>query len=185
MSPLLSLLPSLLLSCGDPPECDAERPCQGFGQVCVEGACQSHACATSASCPMESHCEGGQCEAGCAQDTDCYPGDACDPATGTCAEAACTDSHLDCAFQEFCDETAGECYAAEGYWCRPCVTNEDCGGNGNLCLGWGDNGDFCGVSCTGDVDCPSGYTCTVIDDAAGNPLGSQCITWCWLYEDLP
>ena len=88
MSPLLSLLPSLLLSCGDPPECDAERPCQGFGQVCVEGACQSHACATSASCPMESHCEGGQCEAGCAQDTDCYPGDACDPATGTCAEAA-------------------------------------------------------------------------------------------------
>lgn len=173
-----------LLACSEPAECDASTPCTGFAQTCIEGACQSQGCATSAQCPMESHCDGQACVEGCAADSDCYPGDACDPETGSCDPAVCRDSHLDCAFQEFCDPSSGDCYPAAGYWCRACSVDADCGGNGNMCLSWGDNGHYCGVSCGTDEDCPAGYTCSVIDDAAGNPLSTQCITWCWLYPEV-
>ncbi|MCK6503776.1 hypothetical protein L6R53_10320 [Myxococcota bacterium] len=177
------MIPLLLLACAAPPECDADRPCAGFGELCVEGTCAVQGCATSAQCPMEQRCDAGECVAGCGEDTDCYPGEACDLATATCGPAACQDSHRDCAFQQLCDPDQGTCYDAEGYYCRSCDGDDDCGGNGNLCLSWSDNGDFCGVTCQTDVDCPSGYTCTVIPDDAGNPISSQCITWCWLYAE--
>lgn len=179
----MTLLLALLLACATEPECSASLPC-GFTETCVDGACVAQACATSAQCPMEQHCQDGACTAGCATDQDCYPDESCDGATGICSAAECQDSHVDCAFQEFCDTQAGECYRAEGYWCQACDVDADCGGGDNICLSWGDNGQYCAVACDSQDDCPSGYSCTPIDDSAGNVQGSWCITWCWLYEDL-
>jgi hypothetical protein len=44
--------------------------------------------------------------------------------------------------------------------CRPCVTNEDCGGE-NLCINGATGETFCGQSCAGldDASCPSGTVC--------------------------
>lgn len=172
----------LALSCGARLECDEERPCAGFGEICRAGSCVAWDCATSAQCPMEQHCAEGRCAPGCAEDSDCYPGEACAPDSGACAPRACTDTQADCAFQEFCDPERGECYEALGPWCLPCDDDGDCG-QGNLCVSFGDNGQFCGVACQQPDDCPVGYSCTVLRDAAGNSRGSQCIAACWLQAE--
>ncbi|MCB9777006.1 MAG: hypothetical protein H6742_00415 [Alphaproteobacteria bacterium] len=172
----------LVLACGSPTECDEATPC-GFGAVCVEGGCVQATCATSAQCPMESHCDGGACAAGCGDDLDCFPGDACQP-DGSCASAECEDGRVDCAFGEFCDTDRGDCVDAGDPYCAQCRSDADCG-DGNLCYGWGDNGDWCAVACHSEQDCPAGYSCSVLGDGAGNPIGSYCITWCWLYAEDP
>ncbi|MDP6934339.1 MAG: hypothetical protein QGG40_15540 [Myxococcota bacterium] len=180
---LYAVVLALLVGCGESPECSEEVSC-GFGENCVEGVCTGATCATSAQCEMESHCASGSCVSGCQQDDDCYPGDACN-AEGTCVTASCRDSHLDCAFKEFCNTATGECYEASGYYCGSCLDDDDCGGNGNMCLGFGFYGDFCGVTCETESDCPSSFTCVNVVDGNGNALGSQCITYCWLYMEGP
>ena len=161
------------------PECSEALSC-GFGEICVEGSCEVVGCATSAQCPMEHYCQDGVCNTGCLGDEDCYPSDECDTNTGECVDKACTDSHLDCGFKEFCNEFSGDCYDAGGYYCKKCNDDGDCGGNGNLCTGWG----YCGVTCESDDDCPSGLSCYPFQDMNGNVMGYQCLTYCWLYEDL-
>lgn len=183
-APALSL--ALLLGLGlggcnnEPQECSENVPC-GFGDVCVEGTCVGKSCATSADCPMEYTCGGdGECAQGCANNDDCYPGDACNTETSTCEQAACRSTTLDCAFGEFCNTVEGSCYPASGYYCKECFDDDDCGGNNNTCLGWGANGNFCGVTCEGESDCPSGYTCVDVG-SGGQAEYKQCITYCWLY----
>jgi hypothetical protein len=167
--------------CGnsEPPECSAEVACE-FGEVCLSGSCEVVGCANSSQCPMEHSCESGTCTPGCTDDDDCYPGDACDATTGECSSEGCTDSHLDCGFNEFCNEFSGDCYDAGGYYCKKCNDDTDCGGNGNLCTGWG----YCGVTCETDSDCPSGLSCFPFVDINGNIMAYQCLTYCWLYDDL-
>lgn len=172
----------MLLACGSKPECSEEVGC-GFGQTCVEGRCVSQSCATSAQCGMEQFCDNGTCVSGCAEDTDCYPGDACDTTTGTCVEASCRDSTLDCAYKQFCNNVTGECYDASGYYCHRCGDDSDCGGSGNMCLNWGQYGSYCGVTCQKESDCPSGYDCVSVTDGNGNVVSTQCVTYCWLYEE--
>jgi len=164
--------------CQDPPECDKSTPCD-FGEVCKQGVCESIGCATSAQCSMESFCADGVCTAGCAEDADCYPGDFCNVEAGVCESAGCTDTRLDCGYKEFCNEFSGECYDAGGYFCKDCNDEQDCGGNGNRCTGYG----FCGVSCESNDDCPSGFNCFPFVDFNGNVVDYQCFTYCWLYED--
>jgi len=166
-----------LLACGGDSECSAEVECS-FGTVCVEGQCITKACATSAQCPMETTCDAGRCVDGCAEDVDCYPGDACSE-TGSCEPAACRDTRLDCGFGQFCNEFTGSCYDAGGYYCKPCNDDNDCGGNGNYCTGSG----YCGVTCESDNDCPSGYQCYPFVDLAGDVQFYQCYTACWVYAD--
>lgn len=58
-------------------------------------------------------------------------------------------------------DTSGSGDSAESpVVCRPCVTNEDCGGD-NLCINGGNGETFCGQSCAGpdDTSCPSGSVC--------------------------
>lgn len=174
----------LLLSCGSEEfECSEKVAC-GFGEVCVEGKCQGRACATSAQCGMEERCDDGACVSGCDVDEDCYPGDTCQTETSTCEAAACTDTRIDCAFEQFCNSATGECYDAGGYYCHPCLDDGDCGGSGNLCLSLGNaESYYCGVTCTSESDCPSGYTCAGVADLSGNIVAYQCITYCWLYDE--
>lgn len=176
------VLPVLLLLGGcnsEPSECSEELPC-GFGEVCIEGTCEGKTCATSADCPMEYTCAGGECATGCASNDDCYPGDACNTEVGSCQPASCRSTTLDCAFGEFCNTVEGSCYPASGYYCKECLGDDDCGGNGNTCLGWGAYGNFCGVTCDTESDCPSGYTCVDVG-SGGSAEFKQCITYCWLY----
>ena len=164
------------------PECTGEDSC-GFGEVCVEGRCVGQACATSTQCDIESYCKNGKCLAGCENDQDCLPGDTCNLDAMTCETAACTDSQIDCNFQQFCNVFTGECSDASGLYCRECEVNSDCGGNGNVCMHWGLQRDFCGVTCEVETDCPSGYTCTDWLDSETNTVTRQCATYCWLYLD--
>ena len=177
---LLSAALALLAACSSGPDCSEEVAC-GFGSVCVEGACEERLCATSAQCAMEAYCNDGVCVEGCAEESDCYPGDTCDSETGACKSAGCTDTHEDCGFGEFCNTASDEpeCYDAGGYYCAECDDDDDCGGGGNHCTGY----DYCGVACTSDDDCPSGYMCAGFVDANGNVQYYQCFTYCWLYDD--
>ncbi len=178
LGPLLALV-FFLAGCGERSECSQSEPCP-FGATCQEGQCVSAHCANSTQCGMEQHCDVGTCVPGCSQDTDCYPGDACDTVTSQCVNDGCTDAHRDCAFKEFCNGASGECYEAAGYYCRGCDDDDDCGGesSGNHCYG----GD-CLVECTRDADCPAGFYCYGFVDSAGNIQYYQCFTVCEMYED--
>jgi len=177
---MLFALVGVLSGCGDKDvQCSEDVACS-FGEVCIDGTCSSKNCATSADCPMETTCAGGSCTAGCANDDDCYPGDACDTTQGQCAEASCRSTTLDCGFKEFCNTVTGECYEASGYYCLECFDDDDCGGNDNTCLSWGAYGNFCGVTCDTESDCPSGFTCIDVG-SGGSAEFKQCVTYCWLY----
>ena len=179
------ILALLLLGCDKTTaECSETIAC-GFGETCVEGQCRGQSCATSAQCGMEQYCgDDGECKNGCESDGDCYPGDICSALDQTCIAESCSDTREDCAFGEFCELYSGECYDAGGYYCKVCEDDNDCGGNGNLCLGFGGSAyDYCGVTCSSESDCPNGYTCAGISDASGNIVTYQCITYCWLYSE--
>ena len=178
----MSLILGFFLACSSAePECSEELAC-GFGAVCVQGVCTTNSCANSSQCEMEQYCDRGTCEEGCASDKDCYPGDVCSPETASCEAEGCTDSHVDCAFQEYCNSITGECTPAGGYFCRECESDSDCGGNGNVCINFGLQREFCGVTCQTKSDCPSGFECYDVSDENGLST-KQCITYCWLYLD--
>jgi Cys-rich repeat protein len=175
LGPLVALL-LVLVGCGERAECSQDSPCP-FGATCQEGQCVSARCANSAQCGMEQYCDVGACVAGCAEDADCYPGDACDVASATCVNKGCTNQHRDCAFKEFCNGASGECYEASGYYCKSCTDDGDCGAEGNHCYG-----GYCLVECTRDADCPAGFYCYGFVDNSGNPQYYQCYSVCEMYE---
>jgi MYXO-CTERM domain-containing protein len=66
----------------------------------------------------------------------------------------------------------GSCEAivGDGMFCSPCSSNDECGGEADLCVGYPDGARYCGVSCFSDGDCPG-------SDAICAPLrsgGRQC-----------
>lgn len=179
-----------LAGCPDstPSVCSETVPCAGFGEICVEGQCVVEECNSNLDCPMEHVCAaGGQCARGCDNDRDCYPGNFCNSELGTCEAQGCTDTHIDCGYKEFCNAATGDCYEAGGVYCRPCDPRNrvnDCNGgdaNGtNEC--WN---NYCTVDCSNGRECPSGFQCYPFSDRTGNVVSFQCLTYCWLYEDLP
>lgn len=173
----------VLAACTPKPECTEELLC-AFGEVCVEGFCEEIPCSTSDQCAMEETCVDRQCVAGCSADKDCYPGDICDPRTQSCEPRGCRDTRLDCGFKEYCNTASGDCYEAGDLYCRECSSDENCGGNGNLCLNFGGGHEYCGVTCESNDDCPSGFGCYPIGDGSGQIFTYQCYTYCWLYDDV-
>lgn len=178
----MMLLLLWMLGCQEEPECSEEQPCP-FGSVCNEGVCMQIPCSTSDQCGPEEYCLDRVCVSGCAEESDCLPGDTCDTTTNTCEPRGCRSTQLDCNYKEFCNEANGECYEAGGYYCRSCADDDDCGGNDNLCLNFGTSGQYCGVTCSSDEDCPAGFDCSPIGDINGNIVSYQCLTYCWLYDE--
>jgi hypothetical protein len=62
--------------------------------------------------------------------------------------------------------------------CRPCEANTDCWTNGvdagQACVQYGASGNFCGGSCVGPDDCPSGHLCLASTDVTGDE-SKQCV----------
>ena len=61
-----------------------------------------------------------------------------------------------------------QCIPSTASICEPCVTDDNCLLNGARCVELSD-GNFCSKLCTGNGDCPTGYTCQDYDD------DKQCI----------
>ena len=57
--------------------------------------------------------------------------------------------------------------------CQRCVTNDDCRGKLNFCIGI--NGGVCGFDCSGGKTCPQGYTCRPVQDAKKVTIGANCV----------
>jgi hypothetical protein len=69
------------------------------------------------------------------------------------------------------------CVSSHANLCKPCATTEGCispGGAQDNCLDYGDEGSFCGGSCTIDDDCPWGFSCLTTDTVEGVDV-MQCV----------
>ncbi len=66
--------------------------------------------------------------------------------------------------------------------CTTCETDADCGGQGNLCLGY-PGGAACGVACTTDTACGYGYRCArLYDDPDLFYIPKQCVQTDYICE---
>ena len=76
-------------------------------------------------------------------------------------------------FDKYIVTPPGDCDArisvGNGTLCAPCASDEECGGNGNLCTLLGDQGARCTKACTSDFDCPANFVCGGVDS------GVQCV----------
>jgi len=62
--------------------------------------------------------------------------------------------------------------------CAPCRAHSDCQIQNNqaLCLSYGDQGSFCGASCSTDTDCPSNrFDCLALSDPDSQQVIGQCV----------
>ena len=112
----------------------------------------------------------------------CAPGDGCflDPCTenGLCQSGWCVEHMGEGVCTQLCTEECPPgwacspvgsgpdlifvCVSNVANLCKPCATTEGCkapGGAEDVCVDYGDQGSFCGGSCTADDDCPWGFSC--------------------------
>ncbi len=69
------------------------------------------------------------------------------------------------------------CVSGYSNLCKPCATSEGCkavGGAEDACIDYGDEGNFCGGTCTDNEDCPWGFICTEALTVDGVEL-TQCV----------
>ncbi len=103
----------------------------------------------------------------CAQHDDCLSGWCVEHLGQKVCTIACQD---ECPSGWSCQQVAGTapdlvfvCVSDMANLCRPCNTTGDCQsavGTKDVCVGYGDQGSFCGGSCQEDDDCPFGFACT-------------------------
>ncbi|HAN30446.1 MAG TPA: hypothetical protein DCQ06_02510 [Myxococcales bacterium] len=65
------------------------------------------------------------------------------------------------------------------YLCDPCQDNISCndtGKSGNVCVSFGNAGNFCGIACDEvSPDCPTDYSCQQVIDSKTGAASSQCV----------
>lgn len=128
---------------GTPPVTDFGEPCQGDGE-CDSGVC------------IEGP-DGNICTKPCAEEC---------PEDWRCGEIPGS------------SDPSGYCIPRFNRLCRPCVADSDCRipnvpGESSRCIQRGEEGSFCGVTCSDTEPCSDGYTCDVID--IGGNLTKQCV----------
>ena len=62
------------------------------------------------------------------------------------------------------------------YWdvCEPCKSKNQCGLDKDLCVAIGNEGNYCALGCSIDLDCPPGFVCEIVTDVDNNQV-KQCI----------
>ena len=117
----------------------------------------------------------GQAGYSCQEDAECISGFCIPTPDGLLCTMTCTE---ECPFDWICalheassPDEVYICSPAHVVLCRPCLLNVDClasGANvGGRCVQYGSDGNFCGVTCDDDTDCPSGYACSSGQDVTG------------------
>ena len=217
--------PSCAAGCSDDTSCGNGLKCHDNGRC--SGACPSVACPAGYQCGTDGHCTlpGGcranadcrdlpsapnycnattnRCASGCDEDNDCLTvvttqGSLCDRNARRCVPRPCTGT-FQCAFEQLCNGTSGQCFAANGSYCHSCQNDTDCAcGTGatcpsgpNKCLEFSDaDGGSVGKWCMvggcrifdagtgGESGCPQGYRCTALQDNMSNPFNG-CFRQCW------
>ncbi len=123
------------------PGCEVGEGC--FLDPCLEnGDCQSGWCVD--------HMGDAVCTISCQEE--CPPG-------WSCQQVAGTDPDL-----------VFVCVSNVANLCKPCADGNNCksvGGAEDVCLDYGDEGSYCGGSCTADNDCPWGFSCLTTDTVDG------------------
>ena len=188
-----------------------QTPCpQGYtcsldGHCKLPGGCTSNAeCRDQANPPHYCDLSRNRCIPGCDADHDCLPGantqgSLCDRAAHRCVPRPCTGTFA-CAFQQFCNTQAGQCFDANGTYCATCMNDNECNcGTGatcppgpNKCLEFtdadgGSRGKFCiqggcmrfDAGIGGESGCPQGYACTEIPTGENTKMNGcfrQCFT---------
>ena len=131
------------------PNCDAAPyspgcPCEAAGD-CFTGFCL-----------LTSH--GKQCAEFCVEE--CPEGYSCQAITGSGADMSLV------------------CVQRTVFLCRPCETNIDCHVQGfegeDECVDYGDEGSFCGIGCSVDKPCPTGYECNDDGQCASKSETCEC-----------
>ncbi|MCA9564068.1 MAG: hypothetical protein KC561_11300, partial [Myxococcales bacterium] len=66
---------------------------------------------------------------------------------------------------DFCDPISGEC-GPQPELCDECQINEQCGGDGSICLTFPDidSSRGCVTPCSGNEPCPDGYACLAVNE---------------------
>ena len=128
-------------------------PCQP-GEGCFKDKCSENSECQSGFCV--DHMGDGICTVACQED--CPPGWSCQPmGTGPDMLFACISNYTNL--------------------CRPCADANGCkapGGAEDVCLDYGEEGNFCGGACEQDDDCPWGFSCTDAATVDGVEL-TQCV----------
>jgi len=129
---------------------------------------------TGSVCPGGSGCA-------CAVNADCDNGLCIDTPGGQVCATTCVNS---CPAGMNCKQVAiggGDplsiCVPAHGWICDPCHDDKGCQSLGQplaRCVRYGLAGNFCGVSCTNDGDCPGGYACKDAKNVSGTS-SKQCV----------
>jgi hypothetical protein len=129
--------------------------------------------------------------------TECDPGqgcfmDLCDDSSD-CLSGWCVEHLGEGRCTTICQEECGEgwvcqevswaapdvlfvCLSRLANLCKPCHASADCdaGATADVCVGYGDAGNFCGGACEDDGDCPSGFECQEAASVEG-ASSMQCV----------
>ena len=61
--------------------------------------------------------------------------------------------------------------------CTPCSSDDECGRRADHCLPDDSGNMFCGMACANDIECPHGYTCSILpNDGQCQPSTGRCET---------
>ncbi len=173
--------------CGDNTDCET----QGSDLICSikNGQCGPRGvCIQDSQCPLGRVCDdqSGACIDACRDEADCALGGGCiregGSALGRCRANACSRTQ-DCPPGRNCDLATNTCVEdLRGPFCGPCQSfdpsNPQCGDDpANYCLiDTSDptgNGHYCGVDCSQEQGCPSGFACQDVI-IVGPPATPQC-----------
>ena len=126
--------------------------------------------------------EPGEAGAPCGAAADCLEGYCIQTGDGRKCAPTCVD---ECPFGWACllhapsqPDEVYLCVPTNVDICRPCAENADCFANGadagQACVVYGSDGNFCGVPCAENDDCPEGYACKASTDVTGGEE-TQCV----------
>jgi streptogramin lyase len=101
----------------------------------------------------------------CNDNDDCGWGYCIEGPDGKVCTQTCTDecpSGWACELLDLGSDDAYVCVPQFFSLCTPCENDTDCGAEYDYCVPMSDEGNFCAMHCSADMDCPNGYACNSV-----------------------